>query len=459
MAIPINFSDIMKTNIPVPGFNVNPYADSDVRRPKGSRSLKDTFAMLKPGSIRPTNGYQADLTLWARAPSWDPRTSMVPAIYGWDYWASNDLRLYTTPPVPGGKFINVLNFSDFNQLKPTDTPFLLAVPLLGAYVTNKFGDPNEKAKLLQTACAWLRYCKDHNIPVSFWEISNESTMESNHVAHISAEQYADDVIQWSIAMKKVNPSIKIAANANTAEEFKTILDIAGDHIDAIVPHCYGPWGYTGGYDRYAIDVPKFTYNYDLCIEGLAMSHNQKKVDVVISETNIIDYSNTLTPENDVGKALMIFDLLGQLVRADRTSVVCFWETRSLSGIDGFPKLLRQNNRLYPAGFAFHVWAAFLPKNSSMVRTPKISGLVIFASTSFNRDVVWISNKTTLHVDVTVTTNTNKKNKEVYLFKGNGYYDKRPTLTKISDSSVVPPTSILIIVFKTRYDPVIRYDSY
>jgi hypothetical protein len=445
--IDINFNEIIKKNVPIPGFNVNPYADSDALRPPGSRTLKETFAMLKPGCIRPSNGYMADLILWAQSPDWNPKTSMSPAVYGWDYWASNDKRIYTTPPNPGGTFINTLNFSDFNYVKPEKTTFLIAVPLLGAYVVNKLGDPVEKAKLLETACQWVKYCLDHKIPVCYWEISNESTMSSNDVATISPEQYANDVVTWAKAMKKIDPTIKIAANGETAKDFKVVMDIAGGYIDALVPHCYGPWGYKS-YAQYALDSPKFTYNLDLCYEGLALSKNKKDVDIVISETNIIDYKKVLTPANDTGKALMIFDLLGQLISAKRTSCVCFWEDRAFNeGKDGFPKLLRQNNRLQPAGFAFYMWTNFLPKGASMVTTPKISGLVIFAATSATRDVVWVSNKTTKAIPITVTTNSNKPVKETYVFKGKSYTDTLPVLNKISSPTVAAPTSITIFMFR------------
>ncbi len=452
--ITVDFKTIVKSGVPVPGFNANPYANSDKKRPPGSRSYKDTLAVLKPGVIRPTNGYMADLILWAQEPTWLP-SSQAPAVYGWDFWASNDAKLYTTPPVPGGKFIDVMNFSDFNIAKPQKTSFMLAVPLMGAYVKNKAGDPVEKAKLLKTAVEWVKYCKARNIPVSYWEISNESTMHGNHVAYISAEQYAKDVITWSKAMKAVDPTARIAANAETAEEFKTVMDIAGNYIDAVVPHCYGPWDYPS-YEVYAKDKPRFTYNLDLCYKGLAMSKNKRKVDIIISETNIIDYKKTLTPANDTGKALMIFDLLGQLLSADRVKEVVFWEDRAVNeGKDGFPKLLKTNNQLQPAGMAFYLWSSAIVKGTNFVKTSVIPGIVSFATTSQNYDIIWLSNKTTASKTITLDVNTQKPLKISYVFKGSGYTDVKPTLTKIPNpinkngiiTLTLPLTSITSLFFK------------
>ena len=452
--ITVDFKTVVKSGVPIPGFNCNPYANLDKKRPPGSRSYKDTLAVLKPGVIRPTNGYMADLILWAQEPTWLP-SSQAPAVYGWDFWASNDAKLYTTPPVPGGKFIDVMNFSDFNIAKPKETAFVIAVPLMGAYVKNKAGDPVEKAQLLKTAVEWVKYCKARNIPVSYYEISNESTMSGNHIAHISAEQYAKDVITWSRAMKAVDPTARIAANGETAEEFTTIMNIAGNYIDAVVPHCYGPWDYPS-YEVYATDKPKFTYNLDLCYKGLAASTNKRKVDIIITETNIIDYKKTLTPANDTGKALMIFDLLGQLMSADRVKEVVFWEDRAVNeGKDGFPKLLKTNNQLQPVGMAFYLWSSAIVKGTNFVKASVIPGIVSFATTSPNYDIIWLSNKTTETKTITLDVNTQKPLRISYVFKGKGYTDVSPALAKIPNPVVksgiitltLPPTSITSLFFK------------
>lgn len=455
--INVDFKTIVKSGVPVPGFNTNSYISSDKKRPPGSRSYKDTLAVLKPGVIRPTNGFMADLILWAQEPTWLPE-SQAPAIYGWKYWASNDKKLYTTPPVPGGKFIDVMNFSDFNVAKPSKTSFMLAVPLLGAYVKDKSGDPREKAKLLKTAVEWVKYCKARNIPVSHYEISNESTMHGteNYVgAYISAEQYAQDVITWSRAMKAVDPTIKIAANGDTAEDFTTIMDIAGDYIDTVVCHLYAPWKYPS-YEAYAKNTLRMTHNLDLCYKGLAASKNKRKVDIIVSETNVIDFGKVLTPANDTGKALMIFDLLGQMLSADRVSQVVFWEDRAFNeGKDGHPKLLKPDNKLQPAGMAFYLWSSAIKKGTNFVKTTVIPGIVSFATTSPGYDIVWMSNKTTESKIITLDVNTEKPLKLAYVFKGNGYTDIKPTLVKIpnpaNDNGVItltlPPTSITTLFFK------------
>ena len=454
--ITVDFNNTIKKNVPIPGINVNPYINADKKRPAGSRSYKDTLAVLKPGVIRPTNGYMTDLILWAQSPGWDPRYSMAPAVYGWNFWASNDARLYTTPPVPGGKFIDVMNFSDFNIAKPTQTSFVLGVPLLGAYVNDKKGDAKEKAKLLETAVEWVKYCKKRKIPVAYWEISNESTMSGNHITHIPADVYANDVIVWSKAMKAIDPTAKIAANAETADEFTTIMNIAGNYIDAVVPHCYGPWYYPS-YEVYAKDKPRLTYNLDLCYKGLANSFNKKKVDIIITETNIIDYKGTLTPANDTGKALMIFDLLGQLMKADRVTQVVFWEDRAFNeGKDGFPKILKPDNKLTAAGIAFYIWSAAIKKQTDFVSTNVIpGGIVSFATTSPGYDIVFLSNKTTKAKDITMSVNTKKTLGLTYVFKGNGYTDTNPQMKKVENPVYsrgvvklsLPPTSITSIFFK------------
>jgi len=71
------------------------------------------------------------------------------------------------------------------------------------------------------------------------------------------------------------------------------------------------------------------------------------------------------------------------------------------------------------------------------------------------DIVWLSNKTTEPKTITLNINTEKPLKLSYVFKGNGYTDVNPTLTKIPNPTnnngvltlTIPPTSITSMFFK------------
>lgn len=65
---------------------------------------------------------------------------------------------------------------------------------------------------IELACNWVRYSnmtKGYN--VRYWEIGNESYLRGGHYP-LSAPEYARAFRQFAIAMKKVDPTIKVGAN-------------------------------------------------------------------------------------------------------------------------------------------------------------------------------------------------------------------------------------------------------
>ncbi len=88
--------------------------------------------------------------------------------------------------------------------------------------------------------------------VMYWEIGNEIYGETAAGRPDDVEEYAQDLIQFSQAMKAVDPEVKIGAvgaviahwhqwwNDSPHEWNPRLLQIAGDHIDFLVVHCHYP---------------------------------------------------------------------------------------------------------------------------------------------------------------------------------------------------------------------------
>ena len=128
---------------------------------------------------------------------------------------------------------------------------------------------------VQRAADWVEYCNAPNdgsnpnggvdwaarragnghpqpYGVVYWEIGNEIYGETAAGRPDDVEEYAYDLIQFSRAMKAVDPEIRIGAvgaviahwhqwwNDSPHEWNSRLLQIAGDHIDFLVVHCHYP---------------------------------------------------------------------------------------------------------------------------------------------------------------------------------------------------------------------------
>jgi|GEM_PF-1604429 len=131
------------------------------------------------------------------------------------------------------------------------------------------------SRRVQRAADWVEYCNAPNdgsnpnggvdwaarraqnghprpYGVRYWEIGNEIYGETATGRPDDVEEYASDLIQFSQAMKAVDPGIKIGAvgaviahwhqwwNDSPHEWNPRLLQIAGDHIDFLVVHCHYP---------------------------------------------------------------------------------------------------------------------------------------------------------------------------------------------------------------------------
>jgi hypothetical protein len=63
---------------------------------------------------------------------------------------------------------------------------------------------------VQEAADWVQYCKDKGYEVKYWEIGNETYWHP----FFTAREYGQAVKKYAIAMKAVDPTIKISANGH-----------------------------------------------------------------------------------------------------------------------------------------------------------------------------------------------------------------------------------------------------
>lgn len=111
-----------------------------------------------------------------------------------------------------------------------------AKPLVGINIQSghSFG---RVAEGVAEAVALVRYAKNQGYGVKHYFIDNEQYAPN---AQMTARQYADYVNLYSVAIRKVDPDLKIVANWQSMMNggVKTILDVAGKNIDYIDMHTY-----------------------------------------------------------------------------------------------------------------------------------------------------------------------------------------------------------------------------
>lgn len=202
---------------------------------------------------------------------------------------------------------------------------------------------NDGSGTPEEAAQWVEYCNgDIDTPmgalraangypepyhVRYWEIGNEVWGEWQ-VGACSAERFAERCISFADAMKAADPALILLACGHTDQEWnKTILEIAGGHIDYLTLHLYH------GYNRFGMNretpaeerykamaaFPEWTRD---SIRGTAelIGTNAKHshVKLAVTEYNTMYYPNTirkgLPDEHTLGAAVANAANLNEMLR-------------------------------------------------------------------------------------------------------------------------------------------------
>ncbi len=167
----------------------------------------------------------------------------------------------------------------------------------------------------QEAADWVRYANvTKGYGVKYWEVGNEvygngeygsQWEEDTHSSH-SATTYANNLVQYSSAMKAVDPTIKIGAVLTTpgswpdglvgpgdsADWNQTVLKIAGSKIDFVIVHHY-PGGSSPAdmLTKPASQIPSMASSLRSLLSQYAGS-NAANIGIAITEANGNAYMDT-----------------------------------------------------------------------------------------------------------------------------------------------------------------------
>lgn len=329
-AVTVNVSSVLNdTTVPPIGVNTNYLMDSDRRRPGVAKSTATAIGELRPKFLRYPGGEKSDAYLWSVAP-W---TSPVPTLARTgpnEFPASSrqftltDNATFSPKPLDFDEFIAICRSSGAEPVVVVcyDSMYLAATA---------GGTKPTRQQLLDTAREWVRYAnvtKSYN--VKYWEIGNETDYGPSYAGgNPGATTYAADVVEFSRVMKAIDPTIKIGANGKgTTTWFTTVLANASAAIDFVSVHTYPTFNWTNGYDTFRNGTPSFTGEVNAAIGKInAHAASAGRIKVAMTETNAIDFGTGWSNTNDIGHALVVFDLIGQHLKKPEVIFTQLWNTR------------------------------------------------------------------------------------------------------------------------------------
>ena len=236
-------SDVSKHPV---GINLNFIMDGG-RFPEAKKNVTEVVKELGTKYLRYPGGEKSDLYLFSIPPYEESHTSLARTIGLDDY--------------PGvfkdGEFVyDPLDFDEFMKVCRD----VGAEPVLVIAADNYLRKPEKgervsgREALIKHAAEWVRYAnikKKYN--VRYWMIGNESWNKNNE--NSTVDIYAQDVIDFSKAMKAVDPSILVIPNGDSDEFFKAVITKAGDYIDRLCVSNYGIFNFNAGYESYKDTSP------------------------------------------------------------------------------------------------------------------------------------------------------------------------------------------------------------
>lgn len=294
--------------------------DSDLKRPNSTKSMQQALKELGAGSLRFPYGHLADNYLWNTPPFDDAERGLLPKVAapsdnpgGWD-WAVNE----------DDSFKSAMDFDEFMQLCQE----LDAKPLV---VINVFsfkyeGGPTYE-RLMETAVEWVKYAKEKNYEVAYWQIGNEV---DHHKDLLTMDAYVDFYQEVATAMKRVDPNINVGPGIlSDVAYYDTLVSNYPELIDFTSCHQYA-WPYiksNSDYEKWKDYKDNYVPNV-LEMQEAVSNSAKPDMDIVITETGLSPSGRGMGSINNTYKGLWYFEMLMNELSQSNVTYSYFWGTHS-----------------------------------------------------------------------------------------------------------------------------------
>lgn len=404
--------------------------------------------------LRYPGGNKSDMNFFSKAPYNKSEPTLartgVDAVAGRNRALNSDATGYKN---------DVLDFDEFMSLCNEVGAEPIIVVAADEYLVDypKGSTWSSKETLLKNAVEWVKYAnvkKKYNI--KYWMIGNESWGPENK--NSTADIYAQDVIDFSKAMKAIDPSIFIIPNGNSDEWWKTVLSKTAGHIDAICISNYPINNLPNGFLSYRdveLDLMHPVRTAINAITKYTSGTDSGKLKLIVAEYGPFDWGNKKWPfVNTMSYNLANFELTGQQLNEPKIAFSCFWNTRWIENDSvkySVFDALDKNGNFNANGLGLSIWGNHL--GNSMVKSTSTTHLRSFASYTADKKKLWIYliNKSDQKIKVVPTIGGYKPKtvKHVWELTSTDPEDTNPVFAEIPNKDFstlykVKPTSIKII---------------
>jgi hypothetical protein len=368
------------------GINVDYFMDDD-RYLKPSRRTADALKAMGVRYLRYPGGNKSDLYLFSVPPYEKAAPTLARTgngAVGYDR-VVKDNKEYKSDVMDFDEFIALCREVDAEPLVVVAADEYLVTYPEGCSWTNREG-------LIKNAVEWVRYAnikKGYN--VKYWMIGNECWHENNE--NSTGTIYARDVVDFSTAMKAIDPTIYIIPNGNSVDFFKDVLTIAAGHIDYLCLSNYPVWNYTAGYISYRDtlkDLMGPVKRALTAIDKYATDADKEKLKLLVVEYGPFDWAYKWPMINDMGHNLCNFEMTGEQLKVPEIEFSCFWNTRWIdndSVENSVFDALDKNGNFNANGLGLMIWGNYLGKK--MVGTTGTLHIRSFASYSPDESSLYV----------------------------------------------------------------------
>lgn len=416
------------------GIQCNYLRDDNHNRPTGSPSIQSVMRQMGIRWVRYPGGEMSDWYFFARP----PYTKSAPVVFGWYESQVEDQ--------------DILDFDEYIlYLREFAGRAYVVVPYESYERSNK-----TKEELIEHAVAWVRYANIRkNYGVMYWEVGNENW----HNKTGSAAEIAQVAKEFAQAMKAVDPNIKVGCSGITRKWCKTLLEIAGEDLDFIAVSNY--WGWQKDFEYYrGTDNVILDGQARNAAQAIQESSHHDRIKVIVAEFSAVDWAEKWPHRNDLGHAIVSFDIAGQLLCNKSVEFAMLWGTRYMEGeLEKNWYALGNHNEILPAGQPLAIWGRFLKSKMVKVSGPKRSRCFASFKPKMHALTVFVINKDTASrkVRIEVKATCSFSTVDVYNFAGTGEADMKPIWSTVGSMDVsdnilegveLPGTSITVLDMKT-----------
>jgi len=356
------------------GINLDYFMDDDAYL-KPERSTADALKAMGVKYLRYPGGNKSDFYFFSKPPWEKSEPTLARTGKGAVGGRQKILKNYSEFAV------DVLDFDEFMSIcREVDAEPVICVAADEYLVDYPEGCTwATREELINHAVEWVRYANiKKGYGIKYWMIGNESWHEQNE--NSTAEIYARDVIDFSKAMKAVDPSILIIPNGNDVDFSETILKISGDYSDMLCISNYPIYNYRAGYATYRDTLQDLISPASNALTAMKNADSPEGMKIIVAEYGPFDWGRKWPMINDMGHALCNFEMTGELLKIPQIEFSCFWNTRwienDLDEHSVYDALDKRGN-FNANGYGMMIWGNFL--GEKMIKTTSTIHIRTFAS--------------------------------------------------------------------------------